>query len=115
MLSTRNLRLARPSRKLSERFIGPFQIIDLIGTQAYKLKLPPQVRVHPVFHVSLLEPYHQRAGEDPSEHDPPEVMPDGTLLYEVEAVLDDRTMRGTKQYRCRWKGWGPDHDTWQTI
>ncbi|RMZ86289.1 hypothetical protein DV736_g6486, partial [Chaetothyriales sp. CBS 134916] len=114
LLSTKNLKLARPNRKLSERFIGPFQIIDIIGSQAYKLDLPPQVRVHPVFHVSLLEPYRLREGEDPAAHNLPEVMPDGTLEYEVEAIMDDRTIHGTTQYRCRWKSWGPEHDTWQT-
>ena len=115
LLSTKNLKLARPNRKLSERFIGPFQIIDTIGTQAYKLELPPQVRVHPVFHVSLLEPYQAREGEDPSAHDPPEVMPDGTLEYELEAIVNDKIERGTQRFRCRWKSWGPEHDTWQTA
>jgi hypothetical protein len=115
LLSTKNLKLARPNRKLSERFIGPFQIVDVIGTQAYKLELPPQVRVHPVFHVSLLEPYQAREGEDPSAHGPPEVMPDGTLEYELEAIVNDKTERGTQRFRCRWKSWGPEHDTWQTA
>ena len=115
LLSTKNLTLARPHRKLAERFIGPFQITDLIGNQAYKLELPPQIRVHPVFHVSLLEPYQAREGEDPSEHDAPEVMPDGTVEYELEAIMDDRLRYRTQQYRCRWKSWGPEHDTWQTA
>ena len=41
--------------KLSPRFIGPFEILERIGTVAYRLALPPSMSgVHEVFHVSLL-------------------------------------------------------------
>ncbi|CAN6477884.1 unnamed protein product [Victoria cruziana] len=44
--------------KLSSRYIGPFEILDRIGTAAYRLALPPQLsHVHNVFHVSLLRKY----------------------------------------------------------
>jgi hypothetical protein len=113
LLSTKNLKLARPCRKLSERFIGPFLITDIIGKQAYKLQLPPQVRTHPVFHVSLLESYKPRPGEDPAIHDPPIVLPDGTEEWEIEKIVDDRVRYGKTEYRCRWKSWDASHDTWQ--
>jgi transposase InsO family protein len=38
-LSTRNLKLKTPSSKLSPKFIGPFRVLDVIGTQAYRLSL----------------------------------------------------------------------------
>nr|GFA76601.1 putative nucleotidyltransferase, ribonuclease H [Tanacetum cinerariifolium] len=46
-------------RKLSPRFIGPFEILERIGEVSYRLALPPQLsHVHDVFHVSLLKGYH---------------------------------------------------------
>ena len=44
--------------KLSSRFIGPFEILERVGTVAYRLVLPPSMPgVHEVFHVSMLLKY----------------------------------------------------------
>ena len=44
--------------KLSPRFIGPFEILERLGTVAYRLALPPSMSgVHEVFHVSMLLRY----------------------------------------------------------
>ena len=44
--------------KLSPRFIGPFEILERVGSEAYKLALPPSLSsVHDVFHVSMLRKY----------------------------------------------------------
>ena len=44
--------------KLSSRFIGPFEMLERIGTVAYRLALPPNMSsVHEVFHVSMLRKY----------------------------------------------------------
>ena len=51
-LSTTILRTARPCRKLEFRRVGPFEIIKVLSSVSYKLKLPPTMRIHPVFHVS---------------------------------------------------------------
>ena len=41
--------------KLSSRFIGPFEILERIGTVAYRVALSPSMTgVHEVFHVSML-------------------------------------------------------------
>ena len=88
LLDNADLSINRPSRKLSERRSGPFKILDKIGTHAYRLKLPPQWKnVHPVFHVSKLEPYH----EDPSNPNHPRPPPDvieGEPEWEIEKILD---------------------------
>ena len=58
-LSTRNLKLK--DKKLQPRFIGPFRITEVIGSQAYRLALPQQYRrLHDVFPVQLLEEYYVR-------------------------------------------------------
>ena len=49
--------------KLSKCYFGPFRILARVGVVAYRLDLPDEARIHPVFHCSLVRPYH---GEPPS-------------------------------------------------
>ena len=45
--------------KLVPRYCGPFKILERIGPVAYKIALPPTMKVHDVFHVSLFKKYVQ--------------------------------------------------------
>jgi hypothetical protein len=47
---------ASPS-KLEPRFFGPYQITERIGAMEYRLRLPPNARIHDVLHVALLKKY----------------------------------------------------------
>ncbi|MBW0503292.1 hypothetical protein O181_043007 [Austropuccinia psidii MF-1] len=59
-LDSKNIKTTRPTKKLSERWLGPFEVLKKIGSNSYHLKLPQQGKsVHPVFHVSLSEPVKQ--------------------------------------------------------
>jgi len=59
MVNAKNIKTNRPTKKLDYKLCGKFQIEKLIGTCAYRLKLPRITgKIHPVFHISLLEPYH---------------------------------------------------------
>ena len=95
---------------LGRIYIGPFEIIEAVGKQAYRLQLPKTLEaVHPVFHVSLLEPYHCRDGEEPPAP-PPVILKESGEEYEVEEVLDERQCYGRTQYLVKWTGC-PDWET----
>ncbi|MBW0572772.1 hypothetical protein O181_112487 [Austropuccinia psidii MF-1] len=56
-LSSKNFKSTRPTKKLSERWLGPFPILKKVSTHASHLKLLSQWKsIHPVFHISLLKP-----------------------------------------------------------
>jgi transposase InsO family protein len=114
MLASTNLRQQRPNKKLSDRYLGPFKVTGVIGEQAYELELPEKWTVHPVFHVSLLEPYKRRPGEDPALHPEAVLLEGDEEEYEVEEILDDRWRRGRAEYLVRWTGYTSAHDQWVT-
>jgi hypothetical protein len=56
-LLQKNIKTKRPSRKLDHPKLGPFLIEEKLGPVNYRLQLPDTMRrIHPVFHISLLEP-----------------------------------------------------------
>ena len=103
-------------RKLAPRWIGPFSILARKSSVAYKLDLPPHIRIHPVFHVSQLKPYHDPS-QLPNRHVPPPPPPllvEDQEEYEVDAIIDKRKHYGRTQYKVLWKGY-PEHDaTWES-
>ena len=50
-----SLKQSKKDNKLSPKYYGPYNVLQKIGTMAYKLGLPTSSRVHPVFHVSCLQ------------------------------------------------------------
>jgi len=126
LLSSRHITLRvlanQPSKKLQNKFLGPYKIIAKISAVAYKLDLPPNMRIHPVFHVSLLKRYTPNDDEKFPDREviPPEpILVNDEMEYEVEEILDQRiTKKGNKsvpQYLIKWKGY-PLHDaTWEPL
>ena len=129
------LRLASPSSKsgyvlpatmkpkISQQRAGPFEILKVVGKNAYKLKLPVNWKIWPVISVVYLDPAQKE--EDPFERTtlpPPPIVraaDDPEAEWEVEAVVRKRAIkRGRKnehrvQYLVRWKGFGPEYDEWK--
>ena len=95
LLSSRNLKLRKPYKKLTDRFIGPFQVIEAVGKNAYRLRLPKEYsRLYSTFHVSLLEPYHRREGVEPSG---PTLL-NNDKVFDIKAILNKRDIRKEHQF-----------------
>ena len=108
-LNSRNIRAQRPSRKLDNKWIGPFKVLELIGKRACRLELPKTLQIHPVFHVSLL----RLAAQDPipakSNQRPGPVIGtdmDNPNVYEVKSIIDSQAPCGQQKFKylVKWKG-----------
>lgn len=105
-LSRKNLNTKRPCRKLDNLRLGPFMIEKVLGPVTFKLQLPETMRIHPVFHKSLLEPAPENAEiatEIELEDDE----------YEVEEVVDLKKFGRQWKYLVKWAGWPTSQNTWE--
>jgi hypothetical protein len=108
-----NIKHGKTNRKLLPKWIGPLKVVQKVGPVSYKLEMNPGWRVHPVFHVSLLELYKSDGRIRPP---PPPIELEGALEYEVEAIERHRTTehkRPKTSYFVVWKAYGPEHNSWE--
>ncbi|XP_070057092.1 uncharacterized protein [Nicotiana tomentosiformis] len=107
----------RKNLKLVSKFFGPYPVIKKIGPVAYELQLPAESRIHPVFHISQLK---KKLGLTvfPAK-DPPLSTPEGQLVPEPVAILDQRMIkRGNRvvtQVLVQWANLSPEEATWEDF
>ena len=109
-------RTTRPSAKLADKNLGPFEVIAQPGSHSRTLRLPDTMKaVHPVFHVSQLEPAVPNSIPNRTQPPPPPIQVDGELEYEIAEILDskvDRRRSCKLLYLVRWLGYeGTDEET----
>ena len=103
--------------KLSQRYYGPFKVLERIGEVAYKLELPSTSRLHPVFHVTVLK---KRVG-NPSliSSDLPAFDTEGNLLIRPIIALRYRNLKKGRgmtkvwQVLVQWQGVPTEEATWE--
>jgi hypothetical protein len=122
-LTTKHLTLAsQPSPKFQDRWIGPLKIVDQVNPVAFRLQLPAAMhRVHPVFHVSMLEKWTTDPANRAQPQRPTPVCEDASTstMYNVDKILDVRlnAHKNGLQFLVRWPApWDdPKHDKWEPL
>ena len=96
MLDSRHIRTKRLSKKLDHKKMGQFCIKKAIENRAFRLELPPQMKVHPVYHIGWLERY--RDSKDPTRIqivlEVEEI--DRELNWEVREIVNSRQNKRKK-------------------
>ncbi|KAL6213565.1 hypothetical protein ACLB2K_013012 [Fragaria x ananassa] len=112
--------LRKVHKGLVLKYEGPFEVIKRIGNVSYKLHLPPKLKIHPVFHVSMLKPFHEDE-EDPSRTvsywAPTTIV--SSFDKEVDEILADRVIRhrgvpSYKEYLIKWRGLLDTEANWES-
>ncbi len=91
-------------------YAGPFKMLEKKFPDTYKLELPKNLKVHPIFHVSILKPVACDTSRLNREHNsrPPLDLIDNEPEFEVEVVFKSRQLRGQKrEYLVKWKKYHP--------
>ena len=103
--------------KLSPRFIGPFEILERIGTVAYRLALPPSMSgVHEVFHISMLRRYTPDPAHvvdwEQIEIDTDETFEEGSVCI-VDSRDRDLRRKTVRLVGVLWQHCGVEESTWE--
>jgi hypothetical protein len=114
-LGATNLKTMHPTAKLAPKWYGPFTIKKKVLDVVFQLELPHQWKIHNVFHASLLTPYTETELHGPNFPEPPPEIIKGDPEFEVEQIVGSRQVgkKKTLQYKIRWKGYLPAHNSWE--
>src|SRR5882672_8780829 len=119
-LDAHNIKTTRPLKKLDHHFLGLFPIVERVSSHAFRLGLSlPLSRIHPVFHVSLLQPTSSSDISNRVVDPPPPIELDNSDEWEVNRILDSKVDQQRKGpgllYLVEWKGFDntPDATSWE--
>jgi hypothetical protein len=105
----------RPFQKLAFKYFGPYKIVTRVGAVAYQLALPPDSKVHPVFHISQLKPYIPKYS--PVFTTLPSALDFDGLSSVPEHILDRRMVKkdnaATTQVLVKWSQLPEESATWE--
>ena len=102
-------------RKLTQRWIGPFEVLQRINPNVYHLRMSSLYPRLPIFNYQHLKKYE----ESPANFGVRTVLPEMHTTapakeeYEVDRIVAERRTRKGIQYLVRWEGYSPLYDTWE--
>ena len=98
LLSTKDLVFKeRSTKKLIERYVGPYTIEEVVSLNAVKLRLPSLMRIHPVVNISWIIRYKVQVKRQKKEKEKP-IEVEGVKEWEVEKILNKKKIRGVEKY-----------------
>ncbi|KAF8707360.1 Chromo (CHRromatin Organization MOdifier) domain, partial [Rhizoctonia solani] len=139
-LDAKNINLKTLSPKLTKQRLGPFKVIKKISDRAYRLELPPSMRIHNSMALSPMDYETKRGVKGPGgmvrvegnkawvkgllskvkkdnkrafENHPPPVTVDGEEEYEVEGITNAKERNGKWFFQVKWKGYRSEENTWE--
>ena len=128
LLSTEHLKLIgerKRTRKLTERYVGPYRVKRVVNANAYELELPASLKIHPVINISHLKEYRDGTQAFPdrpvrlTRPEPAAIDDNGAPAWTVDRLLDHRNVkRGSRQidqYLVEWEGYPISEATWEPI
>ena len=125
MLNAKNIQTKCPTKKLSPQLYGLSKVLEKWGNRAFKLDISPGWKIHPVFHISLLE--RDKVSDRPNREQPPREPEDveGDMELEVEKIIRSEIITYTRKVRrvdkefkelrhfVKWAGCSEDENTWE--
>jgi predicted DNA-binding protein (MmcQ/YjbR family) len=106
-LLTKNLKTQKLSKKLNHVRVRPFFIKTVKGPVNYELDLPQDTKLHPVFHVSLLEPADPNTPIQETFHFKTQEEDE----FKVKEILE----QDSQSYLIKWKGYPESENTWELV
>ena len=104
--------MKRPTKKLTEKFIGPYIVRKIVSENAVELELPVSLRIHLVVNVRRIVKYREQV-ERQKKILPPPVKINSEKEYEVEEILDRQERRGKMKYLVKWKEYMVEENIWE--
>jgi len=106
--------MKRATKKLTEKFIGPYVVRKIVSENAVELELPAMLKIHPVVNVRRIVKYREQV-EGQKKVPPPPMEVAGEKEYEVEEILNRQERRGKTKYLVKWKGYTAEENTWEGL
>jgi hypothetical protein len=118
LLDTSDITFTTGTKKLLDKYIGPYKIIEVVSDVALKLDLPIKFRLHPVFHISKLKRVIEtdKFPDRKQLNRPAPVMKlDGKDAWYVERIIGKRIRAKKIQYLVKWEDYPEWESTWEPI
>jgi len=102
--------MKRTTKKLTEKYIGPYMVKKIVSENAVELELLVLLRIHLVVNIRRIVKYQEQV-EEQKKIPPPFIEVASEKKYEVEKIFDRRERRGKPKYLVRWKDYTAEEDT----